>query len=114
MPMRRSRRDIAIVKGKPVGRRGRKATGLKVSARTSETQTAGLPKRESAVISQSLEARVKRAVDLGPIAVRGSHVTPLEIHATRGRNAAVARRTRAVKCRSLVPGIGLGAAVSSR
>jgi hypothetical protein len=111
MPMRRSRRELAIVKGKPVGRRGRKATGLKVSTRKSETQTAGLPKRESTVILQSLKALTKSAVDLGPIAVRGDHVTPLEIHAMRGRNVAVARRTRAVKCKGLEPGIGLGAAV---
>jgi hypothetical protein len=110
MPMRRSRRELAIVKGKPVGRRGRKATGLTVSTRKSETQTAGLPKRE-AVISQSLEALVKSAVDLGPIAVRGNHVTPLEIHAMRGRNAAVAGRTRAVKCKGLEPETGRGARV---
>jgi hypothetical protein len=63
------------------------------------------------VILQSLKALTKSAVDLGPIAVRGDHVTPLEIHAMRGRNAAVARRTRAVKCKGLEPGIGLGAAV---
>jgi hypothetical protein len=112
MPMRCARRELAIVKGKPVGRRGRKATGLKASTRKSETQTAGLPKRESAVISQSLEAPVKSAVvDIGPIAVRGNHVTPLEIHATRGRNAAVARRTRAVKCKDLETGIGRSALV---
>jgi hypothetical protein len=32
---------------------------------------------------QSLWARLLRA-DAGSIAVRGNHVTPLEIHATRG------------------------------
>jgi hypothetical protein len=63
------------------------------------------------VISQSLEAPAKSAVDIGPIAVRGNHVTPLEIHAMRGRNAAVARRTRAVKCKNLEPGIGPSALV---
>ena len=87
---------FAIVKGKPVGRRGRKATGLK--GFTPKDSGAAKSGSRSAA-AQPLEVRMSSApVIWSDRQLHGDHVTPLETHAARVRNAR-GRRTRAVRCR---------------
>jgi hypothetical protein len=96
-----TRRMLAIVKGKPVERRGRKATGLK----SVHSKTAGLPTARAGSRIQRAARSARRGApivwfDRRPGLPGSCHVMPLETHALRDANRAD-RRTRVMKCGNL-------------